>query len=416
MSFEFYLWLLVQGGVLAALLAVNRVSFKSGARLFSPISWFVLFYALAFWLPQVFLPAFDFTMIGAYNVVENQQVARAVATQHALIAFLVPVALGFALTGRRTPATLALRQLRGRELRVGVVLGVIGLGAVGAMLVSLDPNSMRSILVASTPGKILYALSFWLTLGYMITAAWLIRKRRYTLLLIVTGLFAVALLPLGGRGRILWPIAGLVAWASVSGYARIRLWKLLTAAVVLGVVLQSLDPILLYYKGYDTADQAIDRFLTGLDLQTFLFARNFDSLHNLAVIVVEDRVPTSFWYLLNNSQAAFMNAYFPSVAWNGVGYPATLPGGLWLSGRWVTLIGGGVFFGLFLGLLSRAYRRINSELGLIAYCIAMPWLCHVGISYLDSYVKMAALILPGVTLAWLLGSRRRNPSPVLRSA
>lgn len=416
MYFEFYTWVVVQGLVLAALLASNRTSMKSSSRLFAPVSWLVLFYSLTFWIPQLFMPLFDFTLIGAHNVIREGQLDRVIETQRALLGFLVPLSIGYFLIARPAPRRQSLVALSRRELRVGVLLVICGFVGVGAMIAGLDPTVSRSMIVASLPGKILYAVSFWFTLGYMLIAAWLIQKRRFTLLVIVTAMFAVALLPLGGRGRILWPIAGLVAYASICGYWRIRLWKLLVSAIGLWVVLQALDPILLYYRGHDTAEQALERFSSGLDLYAFLFARNFDSIHNLAVIVGEDRVPTNPRYLLGNAQQAFMGTYFPSVAWYGFGYPATLPGGLWLSGKWITLFGGGFFYGVFIGWLSRIYAGLKSELALIPYCIAMPWLCHIGIAYLDSYLKMTALILPGVLLARFYVRRSTRVQPVLSAA
>lgn len=407
MSLEFYTLLLAQGILLLILLYVNRISPQSNARLFSPAAWVVLFYLLVFWIPQLFMPMFNYTLIGARNIVKSGQIETAIRTQWVLFCFLAAFTVGYLFLGKRAPGAFRLRPLGRREQRAALLLAALGLVSVGVILIGFDFSKMRSEIVASTTGKMLYAASFWLTLGYMIIAATLMRKRNYSLLLLATMLFAAALLPLGGRGRILWPIVGLIAWAGISGHGQIKYWKLLLAAIFLGIALQALDPIFLYYKGHDTADQAIERFASALEFNTFLYARNFDSFHNLAVIVGEDRVQPSLSYLISGSQEAFMNTYFPMVAKNGVGYPATLPGGLWLAGRWVTIIGGGFAFGLFVGILSRIYRNLRSELGLVAYCIAMPWLCHVGISYLDSYAKMMALIFPGVMLSWLLDRRHR---------
>ena len=411
MQAEFLILFLAQAIILAFLILFHGIKPSRSISLFSPVAWFVLFYSLVFWLPQIFMPAFDYTLIGAYNVVRDNQLERVIETQQVLLAFLASFSAAFAALGRRPAPNISFIALDGRDQMAGVMALLIGFAGVAAILIGLDPGNARSIIVASTIGKILYSVSFWFTLGYMIVAAWLIRKRRYVLLVALTAAFAAALLPLGGRGRILWPIAGLVAWASITGHLRIRTWKLIASAVCLGVVLQTLDPLLLYWRGYDSADEAIARFQSGLDLESFLFGRNFDSFHNLAVIVGEDRVAPSLRYLLNGSQGAFMTAYFPSVAWNGVGYPATLPGGLWLSGGLPVVAFGGFAFGAFVAYLSRVYRQLKTELSVVVYCIAMPWLTHVGISYLESYLKMAALILPGIALVRL----RRRTSRSARS-
>ena len=411
MEGEFYFLIVAQLVLMLVLAAAFRIRIGSKAALFSPIAWLLLFYSLTFFIPQVFLPAFDYTLIGAYNIIKNGQIERVIETQRVLTTFLLAVTAAAIISGRSPGKPVVFEPLNGRDQFFGVVALLVGIAGVTAILASFDPGNSRSIIVASSIGKLLYAISFWFTLGYMILAAWLIRRRHWLLLAGLTVLFAAALLPLGGRGRILWPIAGLVAWASITGHVQAKIWKLGAAALVLGVTLQALDPLLLYWRGYDSADAAVERFQQGLALETFLFGRNFDAFHNVAVIVNENRIAPSFRYLIDGAQAPFMSAYFPSVAWNGVGYPATLPGGLWISGRLPIVFLGGIGFGLFLGLLTRAYRRMRSELAVIVYCIAMPWLTHVGISYLDSYVKMAALILPGLVLIAVRRRRRIYSSP-----
>jgi len=400
---QFLAFIVLQATLLGALLLAQRIRPSRGVSLFSPISWFVLFYALVFWLPQLFMPTFDYTLIGAYNDIKTGQIERVVQTQAVLSAFLVAFTAAFLATAQRPLERPEYATLRRRHVRAAAIVGLVGLLGVAALLAGLDPGRARSIIVASSAGKLLYSVSYWFTLGYMVLAAWLLRKSRYIGLLVLTALFAAALLPLGGRGRILWPLAGLLAWAGITGHARVRVWKLALAAAVLGILLQALDPLLLYLRGYDSADDAIDRFQDGLELRTFLFARNFDAFHNLAVIVGENRIATSLTYLFDNSQTVFMRAYFPSVAWSGVGYPATLPGGLWLAGHLPAVVAGGIVFGLFFAWLSRIYRRLRSELAVAVYCIAMPWLANIGTSYLESYLKMAALILPGIVLVRLLG-------------
>lgn len=402
MEARFYALVLFQALVLAILLLAQRVRPSEGHTLFAPVCWFVLFYALVFWLPQLFMPGFGYTLIGAYNEIETGQIGRITETQGVLTAFLSAFTVTFLATARRPLRSVDHAPLKRRDTRAATIVGLAGLLGVGAILMGLDPGNARSMIVAGTVGKLLYSVSFWFTLGYMVIAAWLLRRGQYGRLILVTAGFAAFLLPLGGRGRILWPLAGLVAWAGITGHTRIRIWKLAVAAIVLGILLQALDPVLLYFRGYDSADEAVERFRSGLELRTFLFARNFDAFHNLAVIVGEDRVPTSLAYLVNNSQAAFMRTYFPSVMWSGVGYPATLPGGLWMAGHLPVVVAGGLGFGLFFGWLSRLYRRLRSELAIVVYCIAMPWLANIGTSYLESHMKMAALILPGVGLIWFL--------------
>lgn len=408
---EFYVWLVVQFALLCALVFMAGARFTAASRMFSPPMWFCMFYVLVFFLPQCFMPGFQFPLIGAYNVVKTQALPEVIATQKVLVTFLAAATAGLAILARKAPIIVSLQPLSDRELRAGLVFLTVGAIATGAILLTMNINAARSTIVASNLGKVLYAVSFWLTLGYMVAGAWCVRRRRWFLLIALTGFFAAALLPLGGRGRILWPIAGLVAWSAITGAAKVRIGKLLIAGIALGVILQALDPILLYYKGYDNAEQALARFQEGLELRTWLFGRNFDAFHNLAVIVNEDRIPNSAAYLLTGAQKPFMATYFPSVAASGVGYPATLPGGLFLAGRVTAVAGFGLFYGMVLGLVNRLYTRSRSELAIIVYCIAIPWLAHIGIAWLDSYLKMASLILPGVLLCFFMRRRRHAWPP-----
>lgn len=407
MTGQFYLWAAVQGLILFLILFRTGLPFSSPTTLFAPASWFVLFYMLCFWLPQLFMPAFDFMLIGAYNEFEVGQIGRIVETQKVLCVFLLTFMSTYLVSARRSLAGKTYLPLRRTELNFGLLMGTVGLFAVVVIILGLDPDEARSEIVASRRGRVLYAISFWFTLGFFVWAAYLLTNSRWLLLICLVTVFASCLLLLGGRGRVLWPLVGLVVWAGIAGHAKFRRRKLVVAAAMFGVLLQALDPILLYVRGHDSADEAVDRFESGLELETLFFARNFDSFHNVAVIVGEDRIRPDLGYLINGSQAAFMNAYFPTVQASGVGYPATLPGGLWLSGKWTMTIVGGCVFGLLFGYLSRLYGRMSSELEVAVYCMAMPWLAHVGISYLESYLKVAALILPGVLLAIIL--RRRPP-------
>ena len=405
---QFYLLVIFQGLLLGLLLFRIGAGVRPNTLLFAPICWFVLFYFLCFWVIQLLMPVFNFTLIGLHRTAYENQLPRILETQKVLNVFLTCFALTFVPFAVKAPKNFNYRPLTQRQFHITAFLGILGFVSVIIMIFSLNATGPWSMIVSSTTGKLLYAVSFWLTLGYFVSAAYFLKTKQHSFLILATLTFAGCLLLLGGRGRVLWPIVGLIVWAGMTGHLRIKIWKLLLTGTLFGVILQTLDPILLYFRGYDNSEQAVERFKEGLDLGLFFYAKNFAFFHNVAIIVGEDRVSPSWHYLFNGSQAAFMGTYFPSVARGGVGFPATLPGGLWLAGRWLSVALGGGLFGLFFAILSRIYRKLESEYAIITYCIAMPWLANIGTSYLDSYFKMAALILPGVCLAFWFKSKQKR--------
>ena len=233
------------------------------------------------------------------------------------------------------------------------------------------------------------------------------------LFMMVVG-FGFCLLLLGGRGRVIWPLVGIVAWAVTVGYLRISFIKGMAVAILCGVLLQTLDPLILYWNGYEDFDAAISRLKKDLSLGNLFLSRNFDSFHNLAVIVVENRIPADLSYLIFGCQTQFLMQYFPEVYARGVGYPATLPGALWIAGRYPLVIAGGFVFGIFFSFLTWIYSRLKSELEVVAYCVSMPFIAHIGTSYVDSYLKFASVIMPGLCVALLMRNRTNRLARLVR--
>lgn len=396
---EFFLLLFLQAVLLALVLFRTGFSRKTGPVMFAPGAWFVLLFSFGFVIPQLILPYANFPLIGVDNRVFFDQVRDTVETQKFLIVFLMSFAVGFIPSCVRPPKEMNLVPISRPEKWVSILLGLTGLAAVGIILLRMNPNDPRSVIVASSIGRFLYGTTFWLTLGYIVVAAILLDRKRLVLLVALTCFFGFTLMLLGGRGRVLWPMVGIFVWGSVTGRIRVKLWKLISIFIVLGIALQALDPLLFFVRGHETLEQVWQRFLDKINFESFFLARVFDSFHNVAVIYRVDAIRPDWHYLLDGSQGAFMKTYFPRVAARGIGFPATLPGGLWLAGKYPAVVIGGAAFGVFFGILTRIYRNIRSEFELVVYCIAMPWLALVGGSYLESQMKMAAAILPGFLLA-----------------
>lgn len=387
-----------------------RIQFRLGSarRVFSPVCWFILFYGLVFFMPQMAMPASNFPLIWTGNTVIYGNLERVLETQMVLATFLAGFTLFFSLfmgNSQQQPSELY------NNLKVRINFGrgtfLIGLIATLAMYVSMAGQGPRSEIVSTTSGKALYAASFFFTLGFLLLAANSIQNRNYIRLLVLLALFAVPLFLLGGRGRVLWPLVSLLAWAVVAGYVRLNLLKVGLVVVLLFVILQAMDPVLLYLRDLRTVDTALQDFWANLSGRSLFFGRNFDAFHNVAIIVNLDRVAHDFSYIFSGSQSAFMKTYFPEVWRGGVGFPATLPGGLWMAGNWYALFGGGAIFGLIYAVLTRYYLfKLKFHTDLIAFLMFMPLVANIGTSILDSYTKIMAMVFPGLLIILLA---RRGP-------
>lgn len=399
MESRFYLLLLLQIAVIAVLLLTARVSKKNPVAFFSPISWFILFYLLVFLLPQLYMPSLNYPLMWTDRRVLFGQLDKITLTQEVLCLFLACFTVSYFATIPPAAEKRRYQSLTYSDANFGIVFGVIGLIATLYIIVGLNVAGPRSDIVASTPGKIAYALTFWMTLGFLIYAAISLKQERYIVSLLLAGVFAVLLFQLGGRGRVLWPFVSLFAWAFIMGIVKLNITKVIVVGALLAVILQGMDPLLLYLRDRKSADAAWQEFQGGLSVDNFFFGRTFDSFHNLAVVVVQDKIEHRWSYLFSGSQEKFMREYFPDVARGGVGFPATLPGGLWIAGAKRGVVLGGLLFGLLFGWLARVYRNgMHRESDILIYLMAMPVVANIGSALLDSYLKTFALIFPGAVL------------------
>lgn len=290
-------------------------------------------------------------------------------------------------------------RLSSPEFNFASIVGLVGLAATLFIIVAMDVNNPRSAIVSTIQGKLAYAGTYCMTLGFLVVAATCVKNKKFIWLLIIAAIFAGLLFQLGGRGRVLWPFVSLFSWASLTGNLKLNIPKVAIAAIILGIILQGMDPLLLYLRDLRTADTAWQEFNESLSISNFFFARTFDAFHNLAIVVNKDEIEHSWSYMFSGSQAVFMREYFPDVQRGGVGFPATMPGGLWIASGRAGVIVGGAAFGLLFGLITKLYNTaLHRESDLIVYVMAMPVLANIGTSWLDSYLKMFALIFPGLIL------------------
>lgn len=398
----FYTLLLTQAALISLLAVSARISPKNPRAFFAPVSWFILFYLLTFLIPQLYMPGLGYPLIWTDRNVLFGDIEKILLTQKILCLFLMSFCIGYFLAFPKSAKIKPLMPINRSERTAGLLFYMAGaIATIGIILYLTNPNNPRSDIVSGRAGQILYALSFFMTLGFLIVCAFSIHLKRYLWVVVAAVVFAILLFPLGGRGRVLWPFVSLFAWAAAMGVVKLHLVRMTLVALVLAVILQGMDPLLLYMQEKRTQEAAVEEFVASLEVDQFFFGRTFDAFHNLAIVVNKDEVAHSWRYFFSGSQAAFMWNYFPDVARGGVGFPATLPGGLWLSAGYAGIAFGSFFYGLLFGLIARLYRnQVKKEIDLIVLLMFMPVVANVGTSWLDSYLKMFSLLFPGLLLIY----------------
>ncbi|MEM9410291.1 MAG: hypothetical protein AAGA30_04210, partial [Planctomycetota bacterium] len=394
---------------LLVLYTISGIRINNGHSVFSPVAWFMMFYVITFLAPQLMIPLNDFTLLIPGNIESPHEIARVVVGQKVVSLFLAGFILGFALLRQRPHRKNKIESFTSLELLFVTLAGFLGLAAVGLLIIKFDPSMPRSSIVQSTSGKLLYAMSFWLTLAMIVWSANFFKWKRWLLMLAVFSLFGFSLFLLGGRGRVVWPIASTFAWACICGKTHFQPRRLSLFITCFFLFLQAMDPVLMVIRGEPT-NVAMDKLKEEMSFKALFLDRNFETFQIVAVIASYDEIQPETIYLVKGSQAAFMGTYFPDVAARGIGFPASLPGGLWIAGKY-TMVGlGSIAFGLFFGLLTLIYSNLRSEFEVAVYCVAMPWLALISGAYLVMYIKVGAAILPGLIFALVLrfgfGSQR----------
>lgn len=390
----------------------------SARKLFQPTNWFLLFYALGFLVAQFILPFYEFPILGFELAETSTRIDAAVKAQFVLLLFLLAVLSGF-LTVRfaypgRTMDCLFRQSSAPASRYLTKVMFVIGIGSIVVLALGFK-GGPRSMLVKTLEGKILYAATFFGSFGATVIAAHSIVKSNYLRALTVIGIFGAAVFFLGGRGRVLWPLVYIVIFYLIISRRRVSLVKLFLLLVVLFVLLQALDPLFNLVIRGTSPDLLWTSFFSTTTVVDLFLKRTFDGFHNLAVIVFHDAIPHDISVLLGGSGELFMSTYFPEVYSLGVGFPATLPGELWIAGGLWGVLYGGLAFGLVLGVLRVVYWRIRSESGLWLYMFSVNWLVAPAAPYFDQAPKALTAIMPAVIYLIadrFAGVRRPACSPI----
>lgn len=408
----FLLQVLAQALALAAIMGLAgkpRAKAWEAQWLFQPVNWLALWYCLQFGLTQLALWMHGFPLLGFEGYTAYARLEAAVHAQSLLVIFLCAALAGvvigtFIFRSSRRANYGALVTGDWDNGRMGgafkslALFAFVSFGLAGLLfLASTFDGGARSALVKTPVGQVAYALSFAFSFGASVIAARQILRGRHLWGVVIIAAAGAALLVLGGRGRVLWPIVHVAVFVMLIKSARVRPLRLGLLLSVLFVLLSALDPLYLYLRG-EQLSSATERFLAALDVSRLFLQRTFDSFHNFALIVYRDAIPPDPSVLFGGSGRVFMGAYFSEVLARGVGFPASLPGELWIAGKWVGLTGGGLALGLLIAVLQRWYWGLRSESALWAYVVAVPMLTGIGYAYLDQTLKVVAAVTPTFVL------------------
>lgn len=406
--------LMVQIVILLALISISKTTTHgiSAVIAFRPINWIVLFYFLAFIMPQFFIYTSGMKVLGMENLSAYTTYNSVLYSQFLLVVGLVFFLLGFFLCGNihYSVSKFELKKINLTRKNYLWVMFFLFIGMAAIIYLQLqETGGMRSQLVKSFSGKIAYGLSFFFTFSILFLVATFCISRKYLIALFFCLMVFCLLLPLGGRGRVLWPIVEAIICTLIFNKVFIKPIKLILLLAVVFIILQSLDPLFFILNGVDS-DYAYNYFIQSLDISSLFMQRTFEGFHNFALIVHSDLIPHNISYILGGSGKAFMQEFFASEYASGVGFPATFFGELWISGGMVAIILGCFILGMIYNLFERVYfKNCTSMIFILCYLNAIPWLALIGGAYLDQMLKVTISIICSIIFMYFIKSDvRRN--------
>lgn len=374
-------------------------------RVFTPAGFVTFWYALYFIIEQLAYMTNGYTMLGMEALAPDRSVVVYEHTQLLLLAMLAAMVVGSALVPlpRRTiePEEFTRSLDRGVGPWTGlVVLAFFALGLAATIylghqytrLTSL--GQFRSGLVKSGDGLMATVVQFMGNFAFSVLLYWLIRARRYLLVLGLVTAFFVAMLYTGARGRFLWPT--LIGMALVFGAGNKLPTLRLAIAGVLGVfALSIMDPL---RKSLVDPTATFSIYSAGDFVSDLLVKRNFDGFANFGLIWSTGYIQPDLGRLMTGARETFMNTYFPVIYRSGVAFGSTLPGYFYVAAGIPGVIILGAVYGASLQLINLLLRSLRSIWLLFAYMYGMMWYGAVGGDFLESRNKMLAAMAPGLIL------------------
>lgn len=259
-------------------------------------------------------------------------------------------------------------------------------GLLSALILSTSfQGGVRSGLVSDAKGKILYALTYAGTAGLLVFYSFSLVNKNLKTAIFWSAVFLGCLFLLGGRGRVIWPVAHMMILYSIIFKIKIKPLKAILIATILFVFLNLLDFFMsVYLQGVNE-----DIFVSLSNMFSIFETRNFDGFYNFTLIITGDLVEPSLANFFNGPRKVFLEAYFPTAVENNVGFPPTLLGEIWLTLGGAGLLFGGVLYGMFIFLMDTFRKNITNISTLSLYVFLTAWVFHVGIAYFESFTKIS---------------------------
>ena len=374
-------------------------------KYFTPAGFVTFWYAMYFIIEQLAYMTNGYTMLGMEALPIDKAIAVYERTQLLLLAMLASMTIGSALVP--LPQRSLEPQEFTRTLSNGVgpwtvllVLAFFALGMsatiyLGRQFTHLTSmGQFRSGLVKSTDGLMATILQFVGNFAFSVLLYWLVRARRYLLVVGLVGAFFVAMLYTGARGRFLWPT--LIGMAIVFAASNRLPTARLAIAGVLGVfALSIMDPL---RKSLVDPTATFTLSSSGDFVSDLLIKRNFDGFANFGLISGMGFIEPHLSRLVTGAREPFMMTCFPTIYRAGVAFGSTLPGYFYVSAGVPGVLILGAIYGAALQMINLTMRSLRSIWLLFAYMYGMMWFGAVGADFVESRNKMLAAMAPGIIL------------------
>jgi hypothetical protein len=385
----------------------DRLLYK---KILNPLCFLSFFYLFWFLLPQIIAIFPPYQLVGLEYQGAEFRSNMVLSGQVAALLFLFFVGAGYSVflkSGKGVVnGTQFIQGIRKWEfvlLLLFFFVGVVSIFYLGLQFQS--SGEMRSELVKSFEGKVVTAISFFANFSFSVLSLILLFKKRYFLFLLLFLAFASGILLTGARGRLLWPLLLLCSFSLIY-VRRLPLMLLILLGFSLLAFLLLLDPLMISIRE-GNFERLYDSINLAYFLESLIYRRSFDSFSNLTALVFYDEIEYRIGYFVLGARDVFMNNYYPLAYESGVGFGATYPGALFLSGGYLGLIIGSFVFGAFLGVYGTWFRSISDARFLWIYLFSVPWICAVGGNFAESFDKLIAALLPGFLWLFLRRTGRK---------
>ncbi len=376
----FFLWL-------------NKTYQGSARAELRPTNWFLLFSFAFFVMPLIAVLLTRNQVPGLGYMSSIAASPHALSVLIALNVFFYTVCFSFVLFRGRVPHINAILIPPTKfDIQISLAMLFVGTAASLALGSGYSGDVPRSSLVQTASGRLLYALTFLQSAGFIVSGFYMAVNKQYYRLMLLVIVFVVPLFFLGGRGRILWPLVIIYCVTLIYRNKSVYNWKALAFSSCIILSLLMMDPLLAWF--YSSAGGIVaPSDLRAVVYDMYITRRNFDGFYNFFVIFDYDEIPHSLSYVFTGVRDVFMLTYFPDVYARGFGFPATVPGTFWIVAGYTGLLIGAACYGVLLARLDYIYFKIKDSIAMSLLLYLVVMVGNPGGSIVDSVSKLAVLIL-----------------------